>query len=100
MTGYGLEDGVQMGPVITPESKQRVEGLIAEGIHEGAKALVDGRKAQIRGYEEGNFVRPTLLSVSRRTPAGGWRCDALFVRSQRPGTATPTGRFAASVAAF
>ena len=76
--GYGIEAGVQMGPVITPESKQRVEGLIAEGIHEGAKALVDGRKAQIRGYEEGNFVRPTLLSVSRRTPVGSIAQTEIF----------------------
>ena len=59
--GYGLEDGVEMGPVITPESRSRVEGLIQKGLDEGAKALVDGRNPQITGYENGNFVRPTLL---------------------------------------
>ena len=59
--GYGLEDGVEMGPVITPESRSRVEGLIQKGLDEGAKALVDGRNPQISGYENGNFVRPTLL---------------------------------------
>ena len=59
--GYGLEEGVEMGPVITPESRSRVEALIQKGLDEGAKALVDGRNPQIAGYENGNFVRPTLL---------------------------------------
>ncbi|MEL6305990.1 MAG: aldehyde dehydrogenase family protein, partial [Bacteroidota bacterium] len=33
--GYGLDSGTQMGPVITPESKQRIEGLIQKGKDEG-----------------------------------------------------------------
>src|SRR5215470_467248 len=45
--GYGLDPEVEMGPVITPESKQRVESLIGKGVSEGAKALVDGRGASI-----------------------------------------------------
>ncbi|MDR8394089.1 CoA-acylating methylmalonate-semialdehyde dehydrogenase [Aliifodinibius sp. S!AR15-10] len=60
-TGYGLEDGVEMGPVITSESRSRVEQLIARGQQEGAKVLLDGRKAKIEGYEEGNFIKPTIL---------------------------------------
>lgn len=59
--GYGLDDGVQMGPVINPQSKKRVEGLIEDGIREGGKALVDGRNPSIPRYEKGNFVRPTVL---------------------------------------
>src|SRR5881392_2491700 len=39
--GYGLDEGVQMGPVITPQSKARVEALIGEGEKSGAKVLVD-----------------------------------------------------------
>jgi malonate-semialdehyde dehydrogenase (acetylating)/methylmalonate-semialdehyde dehydrogenase len=61
MVGYGLDEGVQMGPVITPLSKNRIEELIAAGISEGAELMVDGRGAAIRGYERGNFVRPTVL---------------------------------------
>jgi len=60
-TGYGLDEGVQMGPVITPESRARIEGLIGQAIREGATAVVDGRNAQIKGYEQGNFIRPTVL---------------------------------------
>lgn len=59
--GYGLEEGVQMGPVITGASKTRIEELIQQGVDSGAKALVDGRSPQISGYEAGFFVRPTIL---------------------------------------
>ena len=61
VVGYGLEPGVQMGPVITSESKSRIEGLIQKGTDEGAQVLVDGRHPQISGYEAGHFVRPTVL---------------------------------------
>ncbi|MFK5973372.1 MAG: CoA-acylating methylmalonate-semialdehyde dehydrogenase [Flavobacteriaceae bacterium] len=60
-TGYGWDDGVSMGPVITPESKNRIEGLIQKGIDEGAKILLDGRNTSISGYENGNFLAPTIL---------------------------------------
>ncbi len=59
--GYGLDQDVEMGPVITPESKQRIESLIGKGVSEGANVLVDGRSASIPGYERGSFVRPTIL---------------------------------------
>lgn len=61
VTGYGLEPGVQMGPVINQASKERIESLIQKGIDEGARALVDGRGAVIPKYERGFFVRPTVL---------------------------------------
>lgn len=59
--GYGLEQDVQMGPVITNASKERIEGLIAKGEAEGAQVLVDGRKKTVTGYEEGFWVYPTIL---------------------------------------
>jgi malonate-semialdehyde dehydrogenase (acetylating) / methylmalonate-semialdehyde dehydrogenase len=61
VVGYGLEEGVEMGPVITPESLNRIEGLVEEAVQEGAKLLVDGRETVIPGYEKGNFIRPTVL---------------------------------------
>jgi malonate-semialdehyde dehydrogenase (acetylating)/methylmalonate-semialdehyde dehydrogenase len=60
--GYGLDEGVQMGPVITPHSRARIERLIQEGAEAGAEILVDGRNVRIRGYEKGNFVGPTVLN--------------------------------------
>ncbi|RPJ50477.1 MAG: CoA-acylating methylmalonate-semialdehyde dehydrogenase [Chloroflexi bacterium] len=61
VVGNGLEEGVQMGPVITPQSKTRIQGLIQKGLDEGAKLLLDGRDPIISGYEKGNFLRPTIL---------------------------------------
>jgi malonate-semialdehyde dehydrogenase (acetylating)/methylmalonate-semialdehyde dehydrogenase len=70
--GYGLEADVEMGPVITAESKQRIESLIGKGVSEGAKVLVDGRNARIAGYERGNFIRPTVLdNVNPRSELAG-----------------------------
>ena len=50
-----------MGPVISAESKARIEALIAKGEHEGASLLVDGRGKKVKSFEEGFFVFPTLL---------------------------------------
>jgi malonate-semialdehyde dehydrogenase (acetylating) / methylmalonate-semialdehyde dehydrogenase len=61
VVGYGLEADVQMGPVITPESRDRIAGIIHSSTAAGAKILVDGRQPQIPGYEQGNFIRPTIL---------------------------------------
>ena len=60
-TGFGLDEGIEMGPVITPESKSRIEHLIDKGVNEGASLLLDGRSAKISGYESGNFIKPTIL---------------------------------------
>ncbi len=60
-TGFGLDEGVEMGPVISAASRQRIEGLIDEGIRQGARVLLDGRNPRIEGYEKGNFIQPTIL---------------------------------------
>jgi malonate-semialdehyde dehydrogenase (acetylating)/methylmalonate-semialdehyde dehydrogenase len=59
--GYGLDTGTEMGPVITAESQARIEKLIGVGESEGAKILVDGRNKKVKGYEDGNFIFPTIL---------------------------------------
>ena len=61
IVGNGLEKDVQMGPVITPESRKRIEDVIQAGIDDGARILVDGRYPNISGGENGNFIRPTVL---------------------------------------
>lgn len=68
VVGNGLDDGVEMGPVITSKSQARIEALIQKGADEGAQLLVDGRHPTIRGYERGYFVRPTVLD---RLPVDG-----------------------------
>ncbi|MCX6925673.1 MAG: CoA-acylating methylmalonate-semialdehyde dehydrogenase [Verrucomicrobia bacterium] len=59
--GYGLDSGVEMGPVISAESKRRIETLISKGEQEGASVLVDGRGQTVPGYTDGYFVFPTIL---------------------------------------
>jgi len=58
--GNGLDPGVQMGPVITHESKARIENLIGQGVKDGAKLLLDGRNGG-SAQSVGNFLNPTLL---------------------------------------
>ncbi len=59
--GYGLDKNAQMGPVITEESKGRIENLVALGEREGATVVLDGRNRKVAGYEDGNFIFPTIL---------------------------------------
>jgi malonate-semialdehyde dehydrogenase (acetylating) / methylmalonate-semialdehyde dehydrogenase len=61
IVGNGLDEGVQMGPVITPQSKARIETLIKTGEDEGGEILIDGRNKSIEGYETGSFLHPTLI---------------------------------------
>ena len=61
--GYGLDQGVQMGPVITQQSKSRIESLIGRGKDQGAKVVLDGRGAKVAGYDHGSFVKPTILDA-------------------------------------
>lgn len=62
VVGYGLDAGVQMGPVISQASKNRIEQIIGRGSAEGATICVDGRNTVIKGYEKGSFVRPTIIA--------------------------------------
>ena len=51
----------EMGPVISAEHKKKIEDYISLGEKEGAKIVLDGRNFKIQGYENGNFVGPTLF---------------------------------------
>jgi malonate-semialdehyde dehydrogenase (acetylating)/methylmalonate-semialdehyde dehydrogenase len=59
--GYGMSTGIDMGPVISNDSKVRIESLIDQGVSEGASVLLDGRNKKISGFETGNFVSPTII---------------------------------------
>ncbi|HAR09948.1 MAG TPA: malonate-semialdehyde dehydrogenase, partial [Cobetia sp.] len=60
--GPGTDREADLGPLVSPAAKDRVEGLIAKGEQEGARLLVDGRGCQVEGYPDGNFVGPTLFA--------------------------------------
>jgi malonate-semialdehyde dehydrogenase (acetylating)/methylmalonate-semialdehyde dehydrogenase len=58
----GFEEGADLGPVISPESKDRIEKLIASAEEEGATILLDGRGYKPPKYPHGNFVGPTIIT--------------------------------------
>jgi malonate-semialdehyde dehydrogenase (acetylating) / methylmalonate-semialdehyde dehydrogenase len=66
--GFGLDDGVHMGPVISAQSKERIEGLLATGLSEGDELLVDGRGRTVDGFADGFFLHPTV--VQNASPKG------------------------------
>ena len=61
VVGYGMDEQTEMGPVITPESRQRIERIVAEGGEQEIKVLLDGRGKTVPGFEDGNWVFPTIL---------------------------------------
>lgn len=58
----GEEKGADLGPLISPQAKQRVEDLIGSATKEGAKIVLDGRGIKVSGYDKGNFVGPTVIT--------------------------------------
>jgi len=58
----GTAQGTDIGPVISKQAKTRIEGLIEQGVKEGAKLELDGRNATVAGYDKGNFIAPTIFS--------------------------------------
>src|SRR2546430_2382105 len=62
--GYGLDETVQMGPVISAGHRHRVVGFIDRREQEGAKVALDGRSVRVSGYD-GYFVGPTILDDVR-----------------------------------
>nr|MBO2511592.1 methylmalonate-semialdehyde dehydrogenase (CoA acylating) [Gammaproteobacteria bacterium] len=60
--GAGVEPGTDVGPLISRAALERVNGLIARGVEEGAQLLLDGRNPQVPGYADGNFVAPTIFA--------------------------------------
>jgi malonate-semialdehyde dehydrogenase (acetylating)/methylmalonate-semialdehyde dehydrogenase len=61
--GFGLDPGVELGPVITSQSRERIANLVGRGVAEGGTLLVDGRDVQVPGYEKGNFIGATVLDL-------------------------------------
>ncbi|KAK6342744.1 hypothetical protein TWF718_008132 [Orbilia javanica] len=58
----GFEEGADLGPVISPQAREKIENLIQSGVDQGATLLLDGRGYRPAKYPNGNFVGPTILS--------------------------------------
>ncbi len=59
--GPATDPESEMGPVITADAKRRIEGLIGQGVREGAQLVVDGRGLELQGYERGFFLGGSLF---------------------------------------
>lgn len=60
--GPGTDRAADLGPLVNKHAKTRALALIDSGVAQGAKLLLDGRKCVVPGYEEGNFIGPTIFS--------------------------------------
>ena len=59
--GSGLDESVHVGPVINPESKERINAIVENASSENARVIAGGKAVSIKGYEQGNFVMPTVI---------------------------------------
>ncbi|NDI02133.1 MAG: CoA-acylating methylmalonate-semialdehyde dehydrogenase [Actinobacteria bacterium] len=59
--GSGRDASSEMGPIVTPESRDRIVGFIDSGEAQGAEIRVDGRGLVVPGFENGFFVGPTVI---------------------------------------
>lgn len=61
--GGGQEADTDLGPLISPQARGRVEALIERGVEQGATLELDGRDLQLPPpYDQGNFIGPTIFS--------------------------------------
>jgi malonate-semialdehyde dehydrogenase (acetylating)/methylmalonate-semialdehyde dehydrogenase len=74
--GAGHEPGAEMGPLVTPAHKARVEECISRGVAEGARLLVDGRGRSVPGFEGGFFTGATVFDEV--LPAHGIYREEIF----------------------
>ncbi|KAI9461778.1 methylmalonate-semialdehyde dehydrogenase [Boletus coccyginus] len=60
----GFESGADLGPLISPVAKKRVERLISSALEEGGHICLDGRGVTVPSYLNGNFVGPTIIEAT------------------------------------
>ena len=63
--GDGLNSDVEMGPVVTRQALERIEGYVDLGVKEGAELVLDGRGHKVAGREKGFFTGATLFDRVR-----------------------------------
>ncbi len=63
--GPYTDPDAEMGPVVTPDARNRIMGYIDKGVEEGADLVLDGRGIQVSGHEDGCFVGATIFDRVR-----------------------------------
>lgn len=59
--GYGMDPKADVGPVISSESQKRIKNILEQAQEEGAEILLEGGPATVKGFEDGYFLKPTIL---------------------------------------
>ncbi len=59
--GVSNDPAAHYGPVVSAAHREKVKGLIQQGVDEGAELVVDGREFALQGYEKGFFIGPSLF---------------------------------------
>jgi len=59
--GDGLDETVQMGPVVSRQALERIVGYIEKGLEQGAELILDGRGIQVEDCPNGYFIGPTIF---------------------------------------
>ena len=62
--GNGLNEDVDMGPIIDENSKNKILNMISKAEENGAKVIIDGRDINVDDYPEGLFIGPTVLEIN------------------------------------
>ena len=60
--GYGANPETNIGPVVSEKQRARVLGYLDRGVKAGAKLLLAGGRAEVKGHENGYYVKPALLT--------------------------------------
>ena len=76
VVGPGEKEGVDMGPLVTAQHRDKVAGYVDQGVKEGAKLVVDGRRQNVPGHDSGYFLGTTLFD--NVTPAMKIYQDEIF----------------------
>jgi malonate-semialdehyde dehydrogenase (acetylating)/methylmalonate-semialdehyde dehydrogenase len=63
--GPGIAEGSDMGPLVSERHYEKVTGLVAAGVEEGAELVVDGRELTVEGHEGGYFLGPCVFDHVR-----------------------------------
>ncbi|MCK4864504.1 MAG: CoA-acylating methylmalonate-semialdehyde dehydrogenase [Gammaproteobacteria bacterium] len=74
--GSGFDKGVQVGPVINADSKERIQSFINNAHTENAKVIAGGHAVSVKDYEQGNFVAPTV--IDNVNPEGNIATSEIF----------------------
>jgi malonate-semialdehyde dehydrogenase (acetylating)/methylmalonate-semialdehyde dehydrogenase len=59
--GHGLDQGVDMGPVISRPHRDRVTDYVGQGEKDGARVLLDGRGSEVPKHPNGHWIGATVL---------------------------------------